>query len=382
MKCKRARSLCLQVQQSFMLQAKPQPQATSQFNSQQDVPVDKVMITSSSSGSEEAPAQLPTMLQPTSVLIKTPATGKILLSIGDGSTRTVFLTVFRPSVAASSDLQVFSGVQGPAGAAVNQTVPPVSLTQPTQVALHISSRSVHIFRICHYFCHVYCVLNVASLFISAQVQPKPGVISSVGGVTLGKGGMKIQVLGPALSQMPAPQPPAPVQTQVKDDYLALKYFTFVHRTDFNRCLPRQLTSQTTTVKMPLSAEPSREARYVLKAFSELLFTRRAFSVCLRVFILFVNKMSHNRCVDFTDARKEASDTRLLKNCLTSVFKCFVCVSTLRCRVLEQLRKHQGSVLHPNYGAPFNSFDDTLHRLLPYHLYQGTANSSQDYQKGS
>lgn len=51
-------------------------------------------------------------------------------------------------------------------------------------------------------------------------------------------------------------------------------------------------------------------------------------------------------------------------------------------MLEQLRKQQGSVLHPNYGAPFHSFEDTLHRLLPYHLYQGTANSSEDYQRGS
>uniref|UniRef100_A0A665V5J3 GLTSCR protein conserved domain-containing protein n=1 Tax=Echeneis naucrates TaxID=173247 RepID=A0A665V5J3_ECHNA len=51
-----------------------------------------------------------------------------------------------------------------------------------------------------------------------------------------------------------------------------------------------------------------------------------------------------------------------------------------CRMLEQLRKQQGSVLHPNYSAPFHSFEDTLHRLLPYHLYQGTANSSQDYQR--
>lgn len=50
-------------------------------------------------------------------------------------------------------------------------------------------------------------------------------------------------------------------------------------------------------------------------------------------------------------------------------------------MLEQLRKQQGSVLHPNYSAPFHSFEDTLHRLLPYHLYQGTANSSEDYQRG-
>lgn len=50
-------------------------------------------------------------------------------------------------------------------------------------------------------------------------------------------------------------------------------------------------------------------------------------------------------------------------------------------MLEQLRKQQGSVLHPNYSTAFHSFDDTLDRLLPYHLYQGTANSSQDYQRG-
>ncbi|XP_029373603.1 BRD4-interacting chromatin-remodeling complex-associated protein isoform X3 [Echeneis naucrates] len=209
-----------QVQQNILLQAKqpvqPQPQATSQFSSQQDVPVDKAVITSTASTAP--PAQLPSVLKPTSVLVKTPAT-------------------------ASSDLQVFSGAQGPAGSMVNQTVTPASLTQP------------------------------------AQVQPKPGVISSVGGMTLGKGGMQIQVLGASLTQMPAPQPPAPAQTQ------------------------------TTTMKMPFSAEPSKEAR-----------------------------------------------------------------------MLEQLRKQQGSVLHPNYSAPFHSFEDTLHRLLPYHLYQGTANSSQDYQR--
>ncbi|XP_054884646.1 BRD4-interacting chromatin-remodeling complex-associated protein isoform X4 [Poeciliopsis prolifica] len=210
-----------QVKQNIMLQAKPQPQATSQFNSLQDVPVDKVVMTSSASS--DAPAQLPTMLQPTSVLIKTAATG-------------------------SSDLQVFSGAPGQTAAAPgNQTVTLASLTQP------------------------------------AQLQPKPGVISSVGGMTLGKAAMKIQVLGPALTQMPVPQPQPPLQTQ--------------------------LTSQTPPVKMPLSTEPSKEAR-----------------------------------------------------------------------MLEQLRKHQGSVLHPNYSAPFHSFDDTLHRLLPYHLYQGTANSSQDYQR--
>lgn len=92
------------------------------------------------------------------------------------------------------------------------------------------------------------------------------------------------------------------------------------------------------MKMPFSAEPSKEARCVL---------RPVLLHCLCVLMLF---LTH------------------------SLFP--------RCRTLEQLRKQQGSVLHPNYSAPFHSFEDTLHRLLPYHLYQGTANSSQDYQKGN
>uniref|UniRef100_A0A3P8VFB1 BRD4 interacting chromatin remodeling complex associated protein n=1 Tax=Cynoglossus semilaevis TaxID=244447 RepID=A0A3P8VFB1_CYNSE len=206
-----------QVQQNILLQAKQAAQVpaqpNTQLNFQQDVPLDKVVL--ASTPSTATPAQLSSVLQPTPVLVKPPVT--------------------------SSDLQLFSGAQGPAGALVNQSVTHANLTQPAQ-------------------------------------QPKPGVISSVGGMTLGKVGMQIQVLGPSLAQMPAPQAPAPAQTQ------------------------------TTTMKMPFSAEPSKEA------------------------------------------------------------------------MLEQLRKQQGSVLHPNYSAPFCSFDDTLHRLLPYHLYQGTANSSQDYQK--
>ncbi|XP_052008586.1 BRD4-interacting chromatin-remodeling complex-associated protein isoform X1 [Xyrauchen texanus] len=111
------------------------------------------------------------------------------------------------------------------------------------------------------------------------VQAKPGSISSVGGLTLGKAGLQIQVLGAGLSQMSAPPQPAPVQTQ------------------------------TSTLKRPFSMEPSKEAR-----------------------------------------------------------------------MLEQLRKQQGSVLHPDYSSPFHTFEDTLHRLLPYHLYQGMASSPQDYRR--
>ncbi|XP_039503472.1 BRD4-interacting chromatin-remodeling complex-associated protein isoform X4 [Pimephales promelas] len=113
--------------------------------------------------------------------------------------------------------------------------------------------------------------------LAQAVQAKPGVISSVGGLTLGKAGLQIQVLGAGLSQMPAPLQPAP-QTQ-------------------------------TSLKRPFSMEPSKEAR-----------------------------------------------------------------------MLEQLRKQQGSVLHPDYSSPFHSFEDTLHRLLPYHLYQGMASSTGDYRK--
>lgn len=69
--------MCLQVQQNILLQVKqpahPQAPATNQFSSQQDVPVDKVVI--ASSANTGAPAQLPSVLQPTSVLIKTPAPG-------------------------------------------------------------------------------------------------------------------------------------------------------------------------------------------------------------------------------------------------------------------------------------------------------------------
>lgn len=71
--------MCFKVQQSILLQAKQpaQPQVTGQFSSQQDVPVDSVVI--ASSDSTGTPAQLPSVLQPTSVLVKTPATGQALL---------------------------------------------------------------------------------------------------------------------------------------------------------------------------------------------------------------------------------------------------------------------------------------------------------------
>ncbi|XP_052635374.1 BRD4-interacting chromatin-remodeling complex-associated protein isoform X6 [Harpia harpyja] len=119
------------------------------------------------------------------------------------------------------------------------------------------------------------------LAIQQPVQTKPGVISSVSGLNLGKGPLQIQVVGKGLPQL---VPSVPMQgQQLYDSKLGLK-------------------------KAP-TLQPSKEA-------------------------------------------------------------CF----------LEQLHKHQGAVLHPDYKTSFRSFNDALQRLLPYHVYQGMLPSAQDYRK--
>ncbi|XP_067275360.1 BRD4-interacting chromatin-remodeling complex-associated protein isoform X4 [Pseudorasbora parva] len=204
-----------QVQQNIILQAKQQAQAQVHASQQQ------------------ATNQFSKMPDPPSVQAATSAaSGTIQASVQSLQQQKSVLV--KPSTTGANDTQVFS-----AGATLNQGVTTPNLAQ--------------------------------------AVQAKPGVISSVGGLTLGKAGLQIQVLGAGLSQMPAPPAPAP-QTQ-------------------------------TSLKRPFSMEPSKEAR-----------------------------------------------------------------------MLEQLRKQQGSVLHPDYSSPFRSFEDTLHRLLPYHLYQGMASSPGDYRK--
>ncbi|XP_074877462.1 BRD4-interacting chromatin-remodeling complex-associated protein isoform X6 [Buteo buteo] len=123
--------------------------------------------------------------------------------------------------------------------------------------------------------------SATPLAIQQPVQTKPGVISSVSGLNLGKGPLQIQVVGKGLPQL---MPSVPVQgQQLYDSKLGLK-------------------------KAP-TLQPSKEA-------------------------------------------------------------CF----------LEQLHKHQGAVLHPDYKTSFRSFDDALQRLLPYHVYQGMLPSAQDYRK--
>ncbi|XP_074877461.1 BRD4-interacting chromatin-remodeling complex-associated protein isoform X5 [Buteo buteo] len=124
--------------------------------------------------------------------------------------------------------------------------------------------------------------SATPLAIQQPVQTKPGVISSVSGLNLGKGPLQIQVVGKGLPQL---MPSVPVQGQQLqyDSKLGLK-------------------------KAP-TLQPSKEA-------------------------------------------------------------CF----------LEQLHKHQGAVLHPDYKTSFRSFDDALQRLLPYHVYQGMLPSAQDYRK--
>ncbi|GCB79649.1 hypothetical protein scyTo_0018780, partial [Scyliorhinus torazame] len=49
-------------------------------------------------------------------------------------------------------------------------------------------------------------------------------------------------------------------------------------------------------------------------------------------------------------------------------------------VLDSLHKHQDAVLHPDYTSCFRSHDDMVHRLLPYHLYQGTLPSGEEHSK--
>lgn len=177
-----------------------------------------------------------------------------------GGTVPAFLTVCLVLIAASSDLHVVSGVQGPAGAKVNQTIVPVSLTQPAQVSVFLKISYEH--RISHqvcvkgvcvggYFWNISPVMmkecsryNILSFlffcFLIPQIHPKPGVISSGGGMTLSKGGMQLHVLGTNVTQIPAPQPPAPLQPQVSEE-LYLYGHPFTMRNSWVRCWP---TSQT------------------------------------------------------------------------------------------------------------------------------------------
>ncbi|XP_064359203.1 BRD4-interacting chromatin-remodeling complex-associated protein isoform X2 [Dromaius novaehollandiae] len=122
----------------------------------------------------------------------------------------------------------------------------------------------------------------AALAIQQPVQPKPGVISSVPGLSLAKGPLQIQVVGKGLPQL---LPSVPVQP------------------------PQLYDGKLGSLKKGPTLQPSKEA-------------------------------------------------------------CF----------LEQLHKHQGAVLHPDYKTSFRSFEDALQRLLPYHVYQGMLPSAQDYRK--
>ncbi|XP_044845007.1 BRD4-interacting chromatin-remodeling complex-associated protein isoform X3 [Mauremys mutica] len=120
------------------------------------------------------------------------------------------------------------------------------------------------------------------LAVQQPVQAKPGVISSISGLNLGKGPLQIQVVGKGLSQL---MPSVPIPSQ------------------------QQYDSKLGSLKKPPTLQPSKEA-------------------------------------------------------------CF----------LEQLHKHQGAVLHPDYKTSFRSFEDALQRLLPYHVYQGMLPSTHDYRK--
>ncbi|XP_062919677.1 BRD4-interacting chromatin-remodeling complex-associated protein-like isoform X2 [Mobula hypostoma] len=49
-------------------------------------------------------------------------------------------------------------------------------------------------------------------------------------------------------------------------------------------------------------------------------------------------------------------------------------------LLDRLRMDQDTVLQPDYKSPFRSYQDMVHRLLPYHLYQGTLPSVEEHRK--
>ncbi|XP_078287333.1 BRD4-interacting chromatin-remodeling complex-associated protein-like [Rhinoraja longicauda] len=49
-------------------------------------------------------------------------------------------------------------------------------------------------------------------------------------------------------------------------------------------------------------------------------------------------------------------------------------------LVERLRGDQDGVLQPDYKSSFRTHQDTMHRLLPYHLYQGTLPSVDQHRK--
>uniref|UniRef100_UPI00398F5E18 BRD4-interacting chromatin-remodeling complex-associated protein-like n=1 Tax=Pristiophorus japonicus TaxID=55135 RepID=UPI00398F5E18 len=49
-------------------------------------------------------------------------------------------------------------------------------------------------------------------------------------------------------------------------------------------------------------------------------------------------------------------------------------------LLERFCKDQSSVMQPDCNTPFNSFEDTVFRLLPYHVCKGTLPSNVDFNK--
>ncbi|GCB67336.1 hypothetical protein scyTo_0012131 [Scyliorhinus torazame] len=51
-------------------------------------------------------------------------------------------------------------------------------------------------------------------------------------------------------------------------------------------------------------------------------------------------------------------------------------------LLEKFCKDQSSVMQPDYNTPFNSFEDTVFKLLPYHVCKGTLPSNVDFNKGT
>lgn len=112
----------------------------------------------------------------------------------------------------------------------------------------------------------------------------------MGGVALGKAGMQIQVLGAGLAPMPAPQAPAPAQTQVRPPRKQSKCFS--HRLLFKPKLKHNCFSlplQTATIKMPFSAEPSKEARCVQRSVDSVKVELCSIFIYFFIFFSYAQK---------------------------------------------------------------------------------------------
>lgn len=81
---------------------------------------------------------------------------------------------------------------------------------------------------------------------------------------------------------------------------------------------------------------------------------------------------------------------LFRSFLISFMLSYVCIQPLKelvspprhlCRILQQLRKDHAGVQTPDRRR-FATIEDSLQRLLPYHVFQGTPPSQDEFSQGT